>query len=268
MERIECVRVGVVSPPKYFDLTPAQVHDCFGREVEVMQTVMRIPEFQYRRSDFSRSLPAVDDAIRDLAEAGCNIVLQVGSPFCYFNERGYLELVKWRDELAENLQITIEPAALSLIDALHFLGLRRVSISGMYYDAEWLAAMHSFLEQAGIRVLFSENFVDQGLYEGQPDEYQTLGWEFPADIVYRSLMNTISKRTNDTDAVILGGMPAAISNLSVEVEKSARCPVFGVEQTLIWAALRASDLISPSRRRPAGVLFDKLYSSSAGPTSR
>ena len=67
-------KVGFISPPAWFDISPTEFLRIVPENTIVMQTVMRPPDFNYSVEHFINSVPELGICFDSLAAAGADVV--------------------------------------------------------------------------------------------------------------------------------------------------------------------------------------------------
>lgn len=238
-------RVGFATPPSYFDTTATRIRAFVGQRIETIQTIIHHPGFVYDAEHYIAGWPACEHALRDLADAGVDLVVQVGSPFLYFHPLGYDGLLQRRNALEQDLGKPLILSALALVEALHHLKIGTVALAGMYYPFEWMAEMERFLLKAGVKVAASETFVDQGLVGGTRGENERVGWTFGPELIAQSLLLTAA-RSDTADAVVIGGVPGDLQPQIADLESQIGRPILGVDGATLWQIMRLIGLKKPT----------------------
>lgn len=250
--------VGVISPPRYLDTTPERLRGFFPGRLRTIQTIVRIPGFTYDVAHYAAGWPAYEDGIADLAEAGADVVVQVGSPFAYFHPSGYRGLSERVAELEQGIGRPVVVAGLALVSALRHLNMTRVAVAGTYYPEDWLGALTGFLGEAGIAVTRTETFVSQGLCAA--GEAERIGWSFDPELVMRSLRATAAVAST-CDALVMGGVPAGIQDHLPAFEAEAGLPLVSAEGASLWRLSSLAGVLPPPGGH--GRLLDGLAGTAA-----
>ena len=227
------LKIGIATPPRHFDTTMMLILDAFDSQVDVNQNIIRHEGFAYGPKHFRAGLANFRVALIDLAEANADVVVQMGSPFIYFNEHGYLGAKEWQRDLELETGKPVVVPALAITRILQRLEVRRLAISGMYFSDSWLLAMRKFIEEAGVGVEHVNNYLSLGLHTGLSDEYQAQAPLHSVSIMSDALRATRAAAP-DSEAILISGLAGPIGRKYAALEAELGVPIISIENALLW----------------------------------
>jgi len=237
MDPDDRIAIGVASPPCFLDRTPERIRDFFGPGVETIQTLVNPPGFAYE--------------LADLADAGADIIVQVGSPLAYVQASGHDAVAARCMDLEQSLGRPVIVAGMALAAALRHLGITRVAVAGTYFKRAWIEALARFLGETGVSVAHAESFADQGFCaEGGAE---ALGWEFAPAEVRQSLLRTV-EASGPIEAMVMAGVPTDFGHHVHDFEAESGLPLVSAEGATFWRLCQLTKLAPTVGRH--GVLID------------
>ena len=217
-------RVGMISPPSWFNYCAGELETVHPDAVRVMNTQLRLsPEFQYDLDDIRAAAGEVRRAARALARADVDMVAQIGTPFSTVHGwRGGCELER---EIERDIRIPFEMMGLSLVRVCRDLGIETVTVCTVYYTRDWTESYKQFLAQAGICALYAGSFADLGVLEQITMLESCRGHELCSIATMTESVRRCCERAPDAQAVLLSGIPCPQLHMIAELEAVAGRPV-------------------------------------------
>ena len=118
-------RVGVIVVPRFFDTTSAELTK-LAPQVDVLHTQLRLgPDFGFTLPEIVAAAEEVEACAVSLAEAGAEVVVQLGTPFS--TAHGWHARRELQDNIEQRIGVPFEMMGLSVPAGLHALGTRRVA---------------------------------------------------------------------------------------------------------------------------------------------
>ena len=184
----------------------------------------------------AEALPAMQEAARDLAAAGADVVAQFGIPFSLVHAGRAREA---QSQVAEAAGVPVVLMGVAILDALDHLGVRRIAIAGGYYTTgDWTAMARRGFEANGFEVAFQEGWVEQGVV-ASVEESDRLAWEHDAAITNAHVLRTAERAGDGVDAIAVCGGGLRLLGHAAELESATGLPIVAGDLALFWAALRA-----------------------------
>ena len=244
-------RVGIIVPPNYFDTTSKELVSLCP-EIDVLHTQMRVgPDFGFTLEEIVQTGQEISDCAASLAAAGADVILQLGTPFS--SAHGWTAGHALQQRITDRVGIPFEMMGLSVPAGVHALDAKRVALATTYYDVEWVARYTAFAEEAGLEVLGSVGFVDQGRIASPADAWAASFEGFEPELSIASIVE-VARRFPDADAVLVPGMPGPILGRVAAAEAELDRPI--VSYFSIW--WKCLGHLGRAASRPAGRLLDSL----------
>ena len=183
------------------------------------------------------------------ANAGADVVGQVGTNWVHAGGRNADDIRSYVDEVSRKYQTPLHMAGLTLVEACEAMGYKRVALNSVYFWPDWRDGVVRFLRSAGLDVVWYGNFVDQSLY-GDQDTVNECSWIFPGDYALESCRRTL-EHSGPVDAVLVNGMsnyvredgiPERFVSLASGIEQELDVPILAADITLYWQIYRTLGL--------------------------
>ena len=201
----------------------------------------------------AEALPAMQEAARDLAEAGADVVVQFGIPFSLVHAERARET---QSKVADAAGVPVVLLGAAMLDALDHLGARRIAIAGGYYPpGNWVAMARRGFESNGFEVVLQEGWVEQGIV-GSIEESDRLAWEQDAAVTKAHVLTTAERAEGRADAIAVCGGGLRLLGHAVELEAKTGLPIVAGDLAMYRATLRAMD--AKPRSPGWGRLLDSL----------
>lgn len=222
-------RVGIVVAPRYFDTSSAELID-LAPELDVLHTQIRVgPDFGFTLEEIAETAPEVEACAASLAEAGAEMVIQLGTPFSTVH--GWNEGLELQAEIEQRVGVPFEMMGLSVPAGVLALGHTEVALATTYYGAEWVSRYAAFAQEAGLRIVGSQSFVDQGHYASEESAFAASFDGFAASFVAESIA-AVGDRYPEAEAIVVPGIPARLVDVLPDLEERTGRPV--VSYFAIW----------------------------------
>jgi maleate cis-trans isomerase len=238
-----CVhKVGFITPPAWFDISPTEFLRIAPNNIVVMQTVMRPPDFDYSIEQFINSVPELAICFDSLSAAGANVVAQFGFPFSLVH--GWEKAQKVFKSIQGNSETKLVMMGVEIVYAMKYLNCELITIASTYYSEKMSEILHEYLEEAGFNILHSENWQSQGIIEDTKSdsfigegELDPMDWETPARAIEKAVRN-VSQNAPDADCILVTGGGMRLLDLVEKLEKEIKKPIIAGDLTLYWGILR------------------------------
>lgn len=121
------------------------------------------PDFRYDLDEIQTAANEVRNAALTLAASEVEFVAQIGTPFATVHGwRGGCQL---EESIERAIGLPFEMMGLSLVRACRDLGVETVAVCTVYYARDWMDSHTAFLDEAGIKALYSGSFSELGILE-------------------------------------------------------------------------------------------------------
>lgn len=229
--------VGFVSPPEWFDPSPAEFATVCDVPVRTQQAPLPLPAFSYAMADVALTEPDLAVAARTLGRIGASVACLVGTPFGWAGT-GSVEGARRRTgRLSEAAGVPIVSAALAIVDTLQELGVGHVGLATTYYDRDWQEAWAGFVGTGGLKITAS-GLVDQGIWD-RTDARDQDYWAPTADDIERSVV-TLAQDIPDVEAIVVTGSGCRTLSSIAALEGATGVPVMGADTALYRAAAKVA----------------------------
>jgi len=253
-------KVGFISPPAWFDISPTEFLRIAPEKTIVMQTVMRPPDFGYSVEHFRNSVPELGICFDSLVTSGADVVAQFGYPFSLVH--GWVGAQAVQKSIQGNRDTRFVMMGVEVVYALRHLNCKSIVVASTYYSEKMSKMLHKYLTEAGLGILQSENWQSQGMVEDTGSdmfigegELDPMDWETPVHAVEKAVRN-VSQNAPDADGILVTGGGMRLLDIVERLEQEMRKPIIGGDLTLYWGILR--HLGSKESVRGHGMLLANL----------
>lgn len=233
--------IGFISAPAWADPSPYEFITVVKEKVMTQQTFPLLPDFDYSLDSIASELVAERFCLcaRSLAAAGCDLIVQVGTPFGWAKMAGeqYAREFNARIERASGIPCIL--TTLSIIDALRAHQVSNIAIC-TYYSLSWKTQFSSFLTSCGFNVLDAVNFAEQHIVTNEAIDFG-YDWHNATDIVKKSIKLIKNKRP-EVEAIVVTGNGLRTLDVLCELESIAQCPVVSADIAIYWHSARFLNL--------------------------
>jgi maleate cis-trans isomerase len=245
--------IGFITPPRWYDPAPSEFLSMAPKGVRTQQTILPRFGFDYALETIAGTGPDLATCARVLAENGCALVAQVGSPFSWAAAGSEEEARGRCQSMKDACGVPVVMTGLAIVDGLRALGAERIAVSCSYYDEVWRDAFSRFMSLAGIQTSHVGTFVDHGVFPDYPT-LDAADWGFSADQV-RSTLRCAAARAPECQAIVITGAGSRTLALLDEMERELDRPIVAADSVLYWAVLKELGLPAKS---PAGAILRSL----------
>lgn len=223
------LKVGVVVVPRYFDTTPKELIELCPA-IDVLHTQIRVgPDFGFTLEEIVETGDEISECAASLAAAGADVVIQLGTPFS--TAHGWTAGRALQQRISDRIRVPFEMMGLSVPAGVLALGATRVAMATTYYPPEWVGRYTRYAEEAGLEVVGSQSFVDQGRFPTHDDAWEASFAGFDPDFSMASIVE-LGHAYPDADAILVPGMPGRILRLVPSAEDEVGRPI--VSYFSIW----------------------------------
>lgn len=248
-KKLFAAQVGFTGPPMDFDAAPSDFVRISPRTVGAHGRLLHAPGYAHRLDQRVDNFHLLDEVVHCFANAGADVVGQVGTNWVHAGGRNADDIRSYVDEVSRKYQTPLHMAGLTLVEACEAMGYKRVALNSVYFWPDWRDGVVRFLRSAGLDVVWYGNFVDQGLY-GDQDTVNECSWIFPGDYALESCQRTL-EHSGPVDAVLVNGMsnyvredgiPERFVSLASDIEQELDVPILAADITLYWQIYRTLGL--------------------------
>ncbi len=238
-------QVGFTAPPHDFDAAPHDFLRIAPEGVGVHGRLIHVEDYAHQLTQRVDNFDKLEEVVHCMSNAGADVVGQVGTNWSHAGDKTPRDIREFCDRMADTYQVPLHMAGLSLVEALHAIGAKSIAVNGGYFWPDWREGTTRFLADGGFDILYSGNFVDQGLMATQ-EEVNEATWIFPGDFALRSF-EFVARQAPEADALVIPGMPnfrrsdglpqRPVSILR-EIETAIGKPVIASDCALYWNVFR------------------------------
>ncbi len=234
-------KVGFISPPAWFDISPTEFLRIVPENTIVMQTVMRPPDFNYSVEHFINSVPELRICFDSLAAAGADVVAQFGYPFSLAH--GWEKAQQIQKSIQGKRETHFVMMGVEVVYALRHLNCKSIAVASTYYSDKMAKMLTEYLATAGLNISQSENWQSQGMVKDTDSdvfigegELDPMDWETPVHAVEKAVRN-VSQNAPYADCILVTGGGMRLLNIVERLEKEVGKPIMGGDLTLYWGIL-------------------------------
>ena len=229
MTGVDRRRVGIIVPPRYFDTTWRELTE-LDQSIDVLTTQMRMdPSFDFSLDQIAGAANEIAACATSLAEAGAEVVLQLGTPFSTVH--GWVGANELRERIERTCGAPFEMMGLSVVQAVHAFGASRVAMATGYYDQNWINRYSDFVTGSGLEISSAQSFAEQGHFPSAEAAFEASFHGFSGELIEASIQQVAASDLN-ADVILVPGMPGRILELIPGLEASIDRPV--VSYFSIW----------------------------------
>ncbi|MEM7094153.1 MAG: hypothetical protein AAF567_14205 [Actinomycetota bacterium] len=217
-------RVGIVVVPRYFDTTPKELVE-LRPEIDMLHTQIRVDgDFGYGLDEIAACADEIEACAVSLADAGADVILQLGTPFSTVH--GWTGGEQLRQRIEDRCGRPFEMMGLSVPAGVHAVGGSSVALATTYYGDEWVARYRAFAEEAGLRVVGAQSFTDQGHFADADTAFAAAFELFPDALIEASLVE-VAEAHPDAEVIMVPGIPGRFVHLVPDLERRIGKPIVG-----------------------------------------
>ncbi len=236
--------VGFISVPAWPDPAPYEFLSVVEEHVMVQQTFPLLPDFDYALDSIASDslLERLCLCAQSLKAAGCDLVVQVGSPFAWANAESEAQARQRNGRIKAATNVPSIMNSLAIVDALRAHQVKAIAITSTYYSSLWSQAFAVFMELCGFEVLHASNFYQQGFVQlrDENEHFKYNDSEMP-DMVKASVQ-WVKDKAPEAEAIAIVGTGARTLNILCELETIAQCPIVPADTVIYWQIARLLNL--------------------------
>ena len=239
-------QVGFTSPPHDFDAAPSDFLRICPENVGVHGRMLHVPDYDHQLSKRADSFNLLEEFVHCMSNNGVDVCGQVGTNWVHCMNTTPAEIHTICQRIGDRYETPLHMAGYCVIEALHEIGARRIALNSVYYWPDWRDGYARFLRQAGFKLAYVGNFVDQGFFDNQKQVDDHV-WIFDGELAEKSMMHVLDQ-AKDVDAIVVNGMPnfrradglpQRIVSLDRELESMVDKPIIASDTALYWRLFRA-----------------------------
>lgn len=235
-------KVGFVSPPAWFDITPTEFLELAQDSAIVMQTVMRPPDFDFTPERIRDAVPELTACARSLAAAGADVCGQFGYPFSFVH--GWEGAQAIQRQIEDTTGTPFVMMGVEVVHALRHLGCPSVAVASTYYAHEMEARLQSYLQDAGVNVGCIQNWQaqdivdssDGGLFVGK-GELDPMGWRNPVWAIEEAVRR-VHAASPHAGCILVTGGGMRLLHIVEALELELGTTIVAGDLSLYWGILR------------------------------
>jgi len=234
-------RVGFISTPAWFDISPAEFRRIAPPNVHAMQTMMRLPDFGYNYDDFISAAHEIGASFNALVAAGAEVVAQFGYPFSLVHGWEGAQKVQASMECGSGARLVM--MGVEVVNAIRHLGCRSLAVASTYYSGSTAQMLQDYLAEAGLEVKTLQNWESSGMAESGGGMFSGSGsldpmeWQTPSDALEKAVKDAAGGAP-DADCILVTGGGMRVLDIAEKLEKDIGKPVVGGDISIYWGLLR------------------------------
>jgi maleate cis-trans isomerase len=233
-------KLGIIAAPGWFDPTLGEFMKMNPKGLEVTQTILPHLGFNYSFKQLEESEKYLETAACLLAEAGSQVVGQVGPAFAYFaggTPEGARLLQK---EISNACGVPLILNGVAVMDAIKAMDCQRVAVACTYYDSQWKERFLTFLNRLGLSIENSGTFVEQGIISNQA-EVDSRNYNFSKSEIRENIFKVLSS-TPKAEAVVVAGAGVRFLGWIDSLEAELGIPIVTADVSLYWSVSKTLDI--------------------------
>lgn len=235
-------KVGFITPPGWFDISPTEFLRIAPVNTIVMQTILRPSTFNYSVEHFLAAEPELGNCANSLSAAGADAVAQFGYPFSFVH--GWNKAEQIRKGIESSTGTPFVMMGVEVVYALRHLRCQSIAVASTYYSDKMARMLTEYLTAAGLSVSQSENWQSQGIAKGKDSdvfvgegEWDPMDWETPVHAVERAV-RSVAQNAPDADCILVSGGGMRLLHLADGLEKELGKTIVAGDLALYWGILR------------------------------
>lgn len=233
-------RLGIIAAPGWFEPSGAEILQRHAGEIAVTQTILGPPGFDWSFAAIEQSETELLKAARLLAEAGSEVIAQVGPAFAWVIGGSVAGAQALSQRLSTACGVPVVLQGTAMLDALGGLSGRRLAVACPYYSPEWKSRFSRFLRDEGYEIDAFQTFVEQGLFPDQA-AVAARNYEFQPAEVMNSIRLTRTAAAHP-DGVLIAGSGVRSLDWIIGLERELQIPLIAADRCLYRAAVTLLDL--------------------------
>lgn len=232
--------IGFISPPDWTDPTPSEFREIEGGAVVVQQTILDLPNFDWKMESIAACEASLTNAAVQLANAGCDITVIVGTPFGWAG----LENVDAAKERLERISkvsgVDCISSATAISDALNDAGVNTLGLACTYYSDDWKNRWAQFLAMSGYDIHAASSMTDQGLMKPHGLSSKENWAPTPSEII--KSVTILADQHPDVEGIVITGAGARTSSILDTLRAQTGKYIIGSDTALYEKLLSISEI--------------------------
>lgn len=230
-------KLGIIAAPGWFDPTQQEFSSLCPDGVDSTQTILGPIGFDYSFDQIEQLEPHFINAGQLLAEAGSQLLAQVGPAFAYFHDNTPQGARALQYRISQACGTPVILNGVAVLDALQTFDCQRIALACPYYDPHWKARFLQFLQPLNLTIDSYQTFVEQGIFATQA-EVDARHYRFSDEEIKESIRRTRIAAPK-AEMVLVGGAGVRFITIIEELEEELGIPVLSADVALYWAISRA-----------------------------
>ncbi len=212
------------------------------KNVVVMQTVMRPPDFEYTIDGFINSVSELSICFNSLAAAGADVVAQFGYPFSLVH--GWEKAQQIQKNIQGNSGPHLVMMGVEVVHALRHLNCKSIAVASTYYSNKMAKVLNEYLKEAGLNISCSENWQSLGMVKDTGSdifigegELDPMDWRTPVSALEKAI-KSVSQNAPEAGCILVTGGGMRLLDIVERLESEVGKPIIGGDLTLYWGILR------------------------------
>jgi maleate cis-trans isomerase len=234
-------KLGIIAAPGWFDPTQgefAQRH--LASELAITQTIMPPVGFGWSFDEIAGSEANIASAARLLAEAGSELIIEVGPAFAYLIGGDPQGAKALQQRLSDTCRVPVILNGVAVFDALDAVGAKRIAIACPYYSPAWKAKLTDYMQRTQYNVAGFATFVELSLFASQAD-VDARHYSFSPGEVQEAIRGALAAAP-DAEAVMIGGSGVRTLDWVEDLEAELGVPLVSADRSLYSATVKALGL--------------------------
>lgn len=227
-------RLGILASPGWVDPNAEELRQRFGAQIEIAQTILGPPGFDYSLPAIAASEPHIVAGATMLAEAGAELVIQDGPGFAYLVGHTPDGARAMGERVGRAAGVPVVLNGVAVLDEIDRRGAKRLAVACPYYSPEWKTMFTGFLQRGGYVVESFQTFVEQGIF---PDQASVAArrYQFTDEEIAASLRRTRAAAPQ-AEAMVIGGSGLRSGRWRRSLEQELGLPLVVTDAALHRAA--------------------------------
>ena len=232
--------IGFLSAPAWFDPSASEFPTVVEERVLTQQAPLLIPDFDYRLESIASVQDELKLCARGLKAMGCDLVAQVGSPFCWAGVSCESEARQRNENIAGLANIPALMTGLTIVDALRSHGTRTIALNCTYYENDWRDGFARFLHSCGFEIVHVSTLADQKLAPAG-SKMVDYGWSMTDELTSKSIL-AVAEASPIAQAIVVTGAGTRTLKVLSALEAETKRPIVAADTALYWAIARELNL--------------------------
>ena len=231
---------GFVTTPQYFDDSPQQFLQVAPSGTGVIQRVNHIDGYQYELRDRAQNFGVLEESAVCLGRSHCQVIGQVGTNWVHCTGTSPTDIERICADISAKAGALFLMAGQTIVEGLREIGAETITVANGYFRPDWAAGINGYLEEAGFRVLWAGNIIDQGLVADHDEMLRVEAdtrWDYPEHMMAAAAADACS-RAPQADAIVQTGAGMRMLQVVDAIEGQTGKPLVASDFALYWAMLK------------------------------